>query len=240
MIERPINRDGGCGSQVRVRVRVRVWDLPTRAFHWLLVTGVVAAVVSAKVGGNAMVWHTRLGLLVLALLWFRFAWGAVGGYWSRFRSFLFGPVTLWRYLRSKGEARSAWEVGHNPLGALAVFAMLGLLLLQVLSGLVADDEIATTGPLVAYVDSAVTAVATRWHKTGGQWLLLGLVGLHLLGVLAHRWLKGHDLVGPMFSGDKYLEVEAPASRDDGRGRLLALMIFLAGLGLAAWISTLGG
>lgn len=187
-----------------------------------------------------MIWHTRLGLLVLALLLFRLVWGGLGGYWSRFGSFLFGPSQLWRYLRSAAPARERWEVGHNPLGALAVFAMLGLLALQVASGLVADDEIATAGPLVAHVDASVTAVATRWHKTGGQWLLFVLVGVHLLAILMHRWLKGHDLIGPMWSGDKLLEADVPASRDDGMKRSLALFIFLVGLALAGWVSTLGG
>ncbi|MDQ5898131.1 MAG: hypothetical protein QG612_2217, partial [Pseudomonadota bacterium] len=64
-------------------VRVRVWDLPTRLFHGLLALAVIGAVVSAKIGGNAMLWHARLGLLVLALLAFRLVWGLVGGHWSR-------------------------------------------------------------------------------------------------------------------------------------------------------------
>ena len=96
---------------------VRIWDLPTRLFHWLLAASVVALVVTAKVGGNAMVWHFRLGYVVLALLAFRLVWGLVGGRWSRFASFVPTPGRLWRYLRgSSAEAESA---GHSPLGALS-------------------------------------------------------------------------------------------------------------------------
>jgi cytochrome b len=71
--------------------KVRVWDLPTRFFHWTLAAGVVALGISGTVGGNAMVWHFRLGYAVLALLLFRLVWGLVGGRWSRFGAFLFGP-----------------------------------------------------------------------------------------------------------------------------------------------------
>ena len=78
---------------------VRVWDLPTRLFHWVLAVTIVGSIVSAKVGGNAMVWHMRLGYLVFTLLAFRLVWGFVGGRWSRFGSFLYSPAALLQYLR---------------------------------------------------------------------------------------------------------------------------------------------
>ncbi len=166
---------------------VRVWDLPTRAFHWLLAAAVVGLVISAKIGGNAMVWHVRLGLLVLALLAFRFVWGLVGGRWSRFASFIDAPATLLRYLRGQQRPGEHFEVGHNPLGALSVFALLTLLLVQVCTGLVADDEIAATGPLNRYVASATGLLATGWQKGCGQWLLLVLAAcLALAGWIARQ------------------------------------------------------
>ncbi len=105
---------------------IRIWDLPTRLFHWLLAASVVALVVTAKVGGNAMVWHFRLGYVVLALLAFRLVWGLVGGRWSRFASFVPTPGRLWRYLR--GSSAEADSAGHSPLGALSVLALLGVLI----------------------------------------------------------------------------------------------------------------
>ena len=78
---------------------VRVWDLPTRVFHWLLAAAVLGSVVSAKVGGGAMVWHFRFGYLVLTLVCFRVLWGVVGGRWSRFVSFIYAPGTVLRFLR---------------------------------------------------------------------------------------------------------------------------------------------
>ena len=96
--------------------KVRVWDLPTRLFHWSLVVCFVGLVVTGEVAGDAMVWHFRLGYAALSLLAFRLIWGVVGGYWSRFTSFVKGPVTIRNYLR--GEALPEHGVGHNPLGAL--------------------------------------------------------------------------------------------------------------------------
>ena len=83
---------------------MRVWDLPTRAFHWVLAVAVIAAVITAKIGGDAMVWHMRMRLLVLALLVFRLVWGFVGGHWSRFASFVYGPASVLRYLRGRRAA----------------------------------------------------------------------------------------------------------------------------------------
>ena len=80
---------------------VRIWDLPTRLFHWALAACIVGLVVSAKLGGNAMVWHFRLGHAVLALLLFRLVWGLVGGHWSRFAVFWVSPARLLRYVRGQ-------------------------------------------------------------------------------------------------------------------------------------------
>jgi cytochrome b len=197
----------------------------------------VAAVASAKIGGNAMVWHTRLGLTVLALLVFRLAWGFIGGRWSRFSSFLYGPVSVLAYLR--GERQAHHDVGHSPTGALSVFGLLALLIVQVATGLVADDEIATTGPLNRFVSSAVAETASGWHSHWGQYLLYVLVALHIGAVLFYRFAKQRDLIGPMWHGDKALDAGTPASADGVRQRLTALAVALACLALAGWISRLG-
>lgn len=219
-------------------VSVRVWDLPTRVFHWVLALAVVAAVVTAKVGGNAMLWHVRLGLFIMALLVFRLVWGLVGGRWSRFSSFVYGPHHVLAYLGGKAPPRPHWDVGHNPLGALSVFALLALLMLQVATGLVADDEIATLGPLNRFVDAATGLKATGWHEGPGQYGILALVALHIGAVLLYRW-RGSDLIAPMWHGDKVLAPGTPASRDSAGTRAMALFVFAAGIGLAWWIERLG-
>ena len=218
---------------------VRVWDLPTRLFHWLLVAAVIGLVVSGKIGGNALVWHMRFGLLVFSLLGFRLLWGVVGGRWSRFASFLYAPATVLRYLRGEHRPGDHFEVGHNPLGAFSVFALIAVLVLQVATGLVADDEIATTGPLNRHVSSALGLAATAWHKGYGQWLLLGLVALHLTAIVVYR-LRGQHLVKPMLTGDKPLPPGVPPSTDSGVSRAVAAVLWLGFGAIAVWIARQAG
>ncbi|MBC7955040.1 MAG: cytochrome b/b6 domain-containing protein [Cytophagales bacterium] len=219
--------------------QVRVWDLPTRLFHWLLAGCVIASVISAKVGGNAMVWHLRLGYVVLALLAFRLLWGVMGGRWSRFVSFVYSPTTLLRYLRGQGRADEYLDVGHTPTGALSVFALLGILAVQVATGLIADDEIATTGPLIKFVSGATSSLATSWHKTFGQWLIITLVVLHIAAIVFYLVKKRQNLVQPMITGDKPLPENVPASVDSITSRGLAAALLAACAGGVAWLVSLG-
>jgi cytochrome b len=216
----------------------RVWDLPTRLFHWLLAASVLALVVTAKVGGNAMVWHMRLGLLVMALLVFRLLWGFVGGRWSRFASFIYAPGTVLRYLRGQSRAGEHLDVGHSPLASFSVFAVLGMLAVQVGTGLVADDEIANLGPLNKLVTTETGLLATSWHKSWGQWIILALVVLHVLAIVVYQRRK-KDLLRPMLVGDRLLPVGTPASADGLRQRLLALVLALASGAWVAWVVRLG-
>lgn len=220
-----------------MRRTVRVWDLPTRLFHWVLAACVLALLVTGRVGGAAMEWHARLGYAVLALLLFRLVWGFVGGHWSRFAAFIAGPAQIAAYVR--GKTGSDDRLGHNPLGALAVVAMLALLLVQVATGLVGDDEIGFTGPLNALVTRAHGLAATWYHKHVGQWAILTLLGLHLAAVLFHSWRLGENLVGPMLHGDKSVGGPARASRDDARSRAAAAALLLACAVLVRWLVSLG-
>ncbi|MDO4591371.1 MAG: cytochrome b/b6 domain-containing protein [Comamonadaceae bacterium] len=216
--------------------RLRIWDLPTRLFHWLLVASTVAMIVTAKMGGNAMEWHLRLGHVVLALLLFRLVWGVAGGHWSRFASFIPSPARLVRYLRGQGCAQD--RAGHNPLGALSVLAMLGVLGAQVGTGLVSDDEIAFAGSLVRHVSGDTIAWATTWHKGWGQWLLYATLALHLIAIAYYSWFKKEKLVSAMLHGDKQgLPAELPASRDDLRAWISALCFAAASAVMAYWVWT---
>ena len=218
---------------------IRVWDLPTRLFHWLLAAAVVGLVITANVGGNWMNWHLRLGYLVLTLLLFRLVWGFVGGHWSRFGSFLYAPSSLIAYLQ--GRAKLEHRVGHTPLGALSVFALLLVLLAQVTTGLMSDDEIAFFGPLVRFVSGDTVALATSYHKNVGKFIVIGLVVLHVAAIAFYKWVKKDNLVRPMLVGDKQMPAsfKVPQARDSLASRVLALMVLAVCGGAVAWLVQLG-
>jgi cytochrome b len=199
--------------------RVRIWDLPTRIFHGCLALAAIGLLVTGKVGGEAMVWHARLGYCVAALLLFRLIWGFVGGHWSRFGNFPPAPRAAWDDLRrSTRPARS----GHSPLGALSVYAMLIFLAAQVATGLFSETKEDFAGPLTALVSNATVHRMTGYHKNIGQWMLIGLVLLHLAAV-GYYEARGQKLVGPMLHGDRD-DSPGPPSRDDAGRRLLALAV----------------
>jgi cytochrome b len=216
---------------------IRVWDLPTRLFHWLLAGCVIGLVVTGSIGGNWMNWHLRMGYAVLTLLLFRLVWGFIGGHWSRFANFVYAPSSFVAYLR--GQARHEHRVGHSPLGALSVFALLLILAAQVSTGLMSDDEIAFFGPLVRFVSGDTVSMATSYHKNVGKFIVIALVGLHLLAIAYYKWIKKQALVRPMVVGDKQLTVQAPSARDTNGTRLLALAVLALCSTVVAWLVSLG-
>lgn len=207
---------------------VRVWDLPTRVFHWCLVLCFVGLVTTGQIGGEYMDWHFRFGYSVLSLLLFRMVWGFVGGRWSRFSVFVVSPVAILRYLQSPHASAS---VGHSPLGALSVLALLIFPLLQVATGLISDDEIATTGPLSKYVSSLWVSKATYYHSAVGQYVLYGLVLLHIAAIVFYQVKRKDNLLAAMLHGDKVLDSAQPPARDDVMTRAGAVLIFSMCVGL---------
>ena len=214
---------------------VRIWDLPTRVFHWGLALCIVGLLVTGNIGGNAMVWHFRIGLTVLALLLFRLVWGLVGGRWSRFAAFIYSPRSIINYLKGRGKPEDS--VGHTPAGAGSVFALLAVLLAQVGSGLISDDEIASAGPLVRFVSSATTNLATNYHKNIGKWIILGLVILHIAAIVFYLWRK-QNLIKPMLHGNKQLPMVVTASTDTAGTRIMALVVFGICTIFVGWIAQL--
>jgi cytochrome b len=207
---------------------IRVWDLPTRLFHWALAICVVSLVITGSLGGNAMIWHMKLGYCVFTLLVFRIVWGFVGGYWSRFVQFFYSPITILNYLR--GKSKPEHDIGHNPLGSLSVWGLLGLLSFQVATGLISDDEIATAGPLVKFVSGATSSLATGYHKHWGKWIIITLVCLHIAAILFYLFKKKQNLIKPMLHGDKQVELAntasaLPVSSDASKQRIVALVLF---------------
>lgn len=215
--------------------RIRLWDLPTRLFHWLLAGLVVASFVSGKIGGNAMDWHGKFGLTILGLLAFRLVWGFAGSTYARFVSFLPTPAKVLAYLRGQ------WRgVGHNPLGAFSVFGLLLLLAFQVGTGLFGNDDIAFRGPLYELISKDLSDRLTGLHKLSVN-VLIALVTLHIVAIAFYVRVKKDDLIRPMLTGWKDVAPGEGASASGGGALPLAVALLVAVAtvygGSGAWLPT---
>lgn len=177
----------------------KVWDLPIRVFHWTLVGLVIASFVTAEIGGNAMQYHVFSGCAILVLLLFRLVWGIIGSRTARFATFVRGPKAVWRYARDLMGPEPPAHVGHNPMGGWSIVAMLLALLLQVITGLFATDDIATQGPLYPLVSDRTSHWLTGIHLFN-QGVIVALVCLHLAAVLFYLLVKRDNLIRPMITG----------------------------------------
>jgi cytochrome b len=209
-------------------VKQRVWDIPTRLFHWTLVILVALSWWSAEYGRDNL--HLYLGYGVLSLLFFRIGWGLLGSSTARFSSFVRGPASVVRYVRD----RFHWPVaGHAPLGALSVIALILMLLAQAGTGLFALDEDGLFGgPLASAVSIATSDTARELHEE--LWnFLLALIALHVAAILFYRLALGKNLLGPMITGKARLEPGVEPMRP---GRWwVALICLVAGIAITRWI-----
>ncbi|MBF6650829.1 cytochrome b/b6 domain-containing protein [Methylobacter sp. BlB1] len=195
---------------------VHIWDWPLRLFHWLLVIAVVGAYVTGKLGGDLTDWHGRIGGLILGLLIFRIIWGFVGTTHARFVNFFptFGRLAAY----FKGN----WHgIGHNPVGALSVLALLAVLTVLAATGLFANDDIAFEGPLFSLIDKSLSDKLSGIHALALD-VLMGLLALHLAAIAFHQLVKKNNLVLPMLTGRKQVH-KAQASSIPAVGALRFLM-----------------
>lgn len=209
-------------------IAIKVWDPPTRVFHWLLLALVISSFVTGKLGGNFMRYHVWSGEAILTLLLFRLAWGFIGSAPSRFGSFLAGPTTVLRYIPTMLRRNTPHYVGHNPLGGWSVMAMLLALFIQAGTGLFADDKIATTGPLYKWVSSAASDWFTFIHRLN-QKLIIVLVAVHVAAVLFHLIYKKENLIIPMITGIKLWKGALTEKLKQKPNWLAGLVILVAGL-----------
>jgi cytochrome b len=186
----------------------RVWDLPTRLFHWTLVVLIVLLYATGEFDLLDLRWHVWAGYLTLGLIVFRVLWGLFGSQTSRFGDFIRGPFAVWNYIRSLLSANKQISVGHNPLGGWSVLALLLCLSLQVVTGLFSSDEVEADGPFVALVSVKTVKLMTRLHHWN-QNLLLMLIGVHVAAVLLYLLLKHENLIVPMINGRKHLPPSPP-------------------------------
>jgi len=208
---------------------IRVWDLPIRLFHWLLVACVVGSLICVNIGGNAIQWHAYFGYSILPLLIFRIIWGFIGSKHARFASFLPNREAITNYLQGK----SPRFLRHKPIGALSVFALLLVLSIQAVTGLFVDDEIAFQGPLSKYLSESSVSFFSEVHESN-QVVIYILIPIHIAAIWYYKKLKGEDLIRPMISGDKEIDPSEEArylpsdlgrpSKDGGLQRGLALLL----------------
>lgn len=178
---------------------VKIWDLPTRLFHWALVAGIIFMWYSADISDTLMDRHAQVGEFLLALLLFRIIWGVVGSESSRFGSFLKSPATALRYAQTLFSRQSSWHAGHNAAGGWMVIALLTLVLVQAVSGLFTSDDIMTEGPLYTQVPASVSDWMISIHHQAFD-ILVGLIVLHVLVIAYYKLVKKTHLTQAMVRG----------------------------------------
>ena len=188
-------------------VKVKVWDIPTRLFHWGMLCLLGGLWWTAESG--EMEWHQLLAYSLMILLAMRLLWGFIGSDTARFSHFVRSPKTVFNYLKQTKQHGISASVGHNPIGGYMVVALISLVSLQLMSGLFATDEIFTEGPLYSSVSNETAVWLTWLHKKNFD-LILILAAIHILAVGVHM-VKGDKIIMAMFSGYKRLpEVQAPS------------------------------
>lgn len=209
---------------------IRVWDLPTRLFHWVLVVLIAAAWATNHY--NKMEWHVWIGYSILTLLIFRIIWGLIGSDTARFTRFLRSPVAALRHLSHLTRREADTEVGHNAAGGWMVLLMLALIAVQTGTGLFANDDISIEGPLMHLVDKEQSDWLTRIHGWNFDLIQIVIV-LHVIAVAAYMLLKRQNLVRPMVTGVKQMPagIIAPTLRSP----LLAAAVLVVAAGIVAWV-----
>ncbi len=220
--------------------RIRIWDLPLRLFHWTLVVLVAASIITIKLGGNWVEWHFRCGYAILSLLLFRIVWGLAGPRYARFAHFLKSPREILGYVRTLNSRTSAPAPGHNPLGGLAVAALLAVLLLQATSGLFSNDDVVNEGPLVALISKQTSDLVSEVHSTNA-YAVYALLVLHILAIGFYRWRLKRNLLLAMITGSLVLPEGAVANTPpwiavrDGLALWLRAALVLAACAALVWL-----
>ncbi|MBL8258686.1 MAG: cytochrome b/b6 domain-containing protein [Candidatus Competibacteraceae bacterium] len=206
---------------------VRVWDLPTRLFHWTLAALMVAQWLTAE-NSDTMTYHVWGGYTILTLILFRLIWGFAGSDTVRFSQFVRGPAAVIDYVKALLRGETPLYLGHNPAGAWSILAMLALLSVQAVTGLFANDDILVEGPLYGWVSKSTSDWLTSIHKFNFN-LLLIVISVHIAAALFYLFVKRENLIHPMLNGLKHL----PAGSFGAPPRIASAWLGLAALAVAA-------
>jgi cytochrome b len=213
------------GSQHQPRT-VRVWDIPVRVFHWLVVVLIVVSFTTAEIGGNAMQIHEYSGFTILTLVLFRVLWGIFGSTYARFRDFVHHPRQAIEYASSLRRGQPPFYAGHNPLGGWMIVALLLCLMVQTGTGLFANDDIMTEGPLFGWVSKRTSDTLSLIHAIN-FYVLLVLIAVHIASALYYVWGKRENLIVPLFTGRKQMREGQDTPESHGGPLWLALLLLAA-------------
>lgn len=166
---------------------VPVWDRFVRLFHWCTAGLVLLAFLTTD---DARWLHEFTGYAVLVLIVARIVWGIIGTHHALFISFIAGPRAVLRYLTLLHAGRAPRHLGHNPAGGAMIVALLVLLAIVSGSGWLSETDAYFGVPWVDHL-----------HHISAH-LLLGLIGLHVVGVITSSWLHRENLVLAMITGRK--------------------------------------
>jgi cytochrome b len=206
---------------------VRVWDIGVRAFHWMLVAAVlVAALTGFILGRTTLAWHLVAGLAVMVAVVWRVIWGVLGPTYARFASFAYSPAAVLAHVRDLPRGRHHRHLGHNPLGAMMVFALLAVLAAIGLTGAITLGGMLKQGPLRAFLSYATGRQALDLHNVLAI-LLMAMIGAHLVGVAFESWRGRENLVAAMLTGDKPAHPPADAAPPAAAHPRAVLAIMLA-------------
>ena len=207
-------------------VPVRVWDAPIRLFHWAIV--ILLGVSWLTESRNWMALHFLSGYCVIVLLLFRIAWGLVGSETARFAHFLKSPIAALQHLAHLHRREPDTEIGHNAAGGWMVLVMLALLAVQVATGLFANDDADTEGPLFRYLDKDQSDWLSHIHAVNFTLIKIAVV-THVVAILVYAVLKRHDLVRPMITGRKRLPNATPPPALASPVRAIVVLAIAAGV-----------
>lgn len=222
--------------------KVLAWDLPTRLFKWTLVALVVLAWISNEFGGSMPMWHKANGYAILTLVVFRVLWGFVGGTTARFSSFVRSPLAAVRYGIDLAAGRKRYFLGHNPLGAFVILALLGCLgLLGILGLYAADaDRLIIEGPLAKTISDGVVTRLSRWHALAFDVLMI-LVSLHVMAAIFYRVFKKEPSIEAMITGRKPAKpYEDAVTAQPGSALVAMACLAVAALVVFGGIVVMGG
>jgi len=225
--------------------KIRVWDLPVRLFHWVLVILMTVSYVTGRAGGDWMKFHFWSGYAILTLILFRIAWGFVGSTTARFSNFVKGPAAIVTHLRELLGRTGPYDAGHNPMGGAMVVVLLFAVLAQAGTGLFSADTDTglVTGPLATRIADAMVDKLTAFHH---YWVnvLLVLVAAHVAAVLVYLVWKRHNLVRAMITGAKPADEVVPPGKPAPRLVFapvrLAISLLMASAAIVYFIVRVGG